>query len=439
MSVRIEGLAAFRRRSERQRRAALDAGVVERARATIAAVRRRGDAAVLAEVRRFDRPEARLSDLWVDARGLRAAARRCPAELRPAIDQAHAAVAAFHRRQRPRSVRSNGGSFRTALVPEPLARVGGCVPRGAAAYPSTVLMIGVPARVAGVRELVLASPMPRDGALDPALAYAATKVGAAGLYRAGGAAAAAALAYGTARVAGVDKIVGPGNAYTTAAKWLVSADVGIDSLAGPSELVVIASRGADPAAVASDLMAQAEHGAGAFAALLSDDAALLASVASAIAELDRARLRLRRSERVLSDRTERGSGPKAGPQSGTIGLYRAPSIAAALEAAADAAPEHLCLAGRAAERLAPRARRAGALFVGTRTAVAFGDYVAGSNHVLPTGGTARWASGLRVDDLVRWTTVVRATGDLARAASAGAAIARHEGMRHHAASMELRA
>ncbi|MGH2377876.1 MAG: histidinol dehydrogenase [Candidatus Limnocylindria bacterium] len=413
MRVRIETLEAFRRRALRQRGVTLDPAVVDHARAAIAAVRRRGDAAVLREVRRFDRREARQADLWVDVRALRAAARRCSPALKSAIDHAYASVASFHRRQRPRAVTWSGRGFRTSLVPEPLDRVGGCVPRGAGSYPSTVLMVGVPARLAGVRELVLASPMPRDGSLDPALAYAAAKVGASGLYRAGGAAAVAALAYGTSSVGRVDKIVGPGNAYTAAAKWLVSADVGIDSLAGPSELVVMASGDADAAAIVLDLEAQAEHGAGAFAALLCDDDAMLTTVARAL--------------------------DAVGAPPGAIGLYRFPSLDAAMQAAAEAAPEHLSLAGGAAARLASRARNAGAVFVGSRSAVAFGDYVAGSNHVLPTGGTARWASGLRVDDLVRWTTRVRATGDLARAAAAGAILARHEGMRYHAASMELRA
>lgn len=297
-------------------------------------------------------------------------------------------------------------------MPEPLERVGGCVPRGAVGYPSTALMIGAPAAVASVRDLVLASPMPRDGSLDPVLAYAAIVAGASGLYRAGGAAAVAALAYGTATLPRVDAIVGPGNAYTTAAKWLASADVGVDSLAGPSELVVVASGDADAAAIVLDLEAQAEHGGGPYAALLSDDADLLRAVARGIDLI--------------------------GAPAGTIGLYRAPSLAAAIDAAAEAAPEHLALEGRAAERLAPRARRAGAVFVGTRTAVAFGDYAAGSNHVLPTGGTARWSSALRVEDLVRWTTRVTATGRVRTAAAAGAAVARYEGMRFHASSMELR-
>jgi histidinol dehydrogenase len=413
MSMRVGDLAAFRRDVTRRRATAVfDAAVLRAARRTIADVQRRGDAAVLANVRVFDRPGARAADLWIDARALRSAARLCPAELRSALDRSYDAILAFHRRQRPKPIAHRGAAFREALVPRALARVGGCVPRGAIAYPSTALMIGVPARVAGVADLVLVSPMPADGGVDPALAYAATKVGVRGLYRAGGAAGVAALAYGTKTLTAVDKIVGPGNAYTTAAKWLVSADVGIDALQGPSELVVIASKDADPAAIVLDLEAQAEHGGQPFAALLTDDEGILAVVRTVVAGL--------------------GRGDRA------IHLYRVPSLEAAVAAAAFAAPEHLHLAGARAARLAAQVRNAGAVFVGTRTAVAFGDYVAGSNHSLPTGGTARWASPLRVEDYVHWTTVVTAGRDITRAVRAGAAIAKHEGMDFHAASMELR-
>jgi histidinol dehydrogenase len=413
MSVRIGDLAAFRRQVLRRRATAVfDAAVVRATQRTIADVRRRGDAAVLANVRRFDHAGARTADLWVDARALRSAARRCDGELRAALDRSYEAIEAFHRKQRPKPIAHRGRAFSEMLVPRPLARVGGCVPRGTVGYPSTALMIGVPARVAPVGDLVLVSPMPAGGEIDPALAYAATKVGARGLYRAGGAAAVAALAYGTRTVEAVDKIVGPGNAYTTAAKWLVSADVGIDALQGPSELVVIASKDADPASIVLDLEAQAEHGGRPFAALLCDDDGVLAVVRAVISGLGRA--------------------------AGDIGLYRVPSLAAAVEAAAFAAPEHLHLAGARAARLVARTRNAGAVFVGTRTAVAFGDYVAGSNHCLPTGGTARWASPLRVEDFVHWTTQVTAGRDLRSAARAGAAIAKHEGMDFHAASMELR-
>ena len=413
MSVRVGDVAALARTVARRRNAAaFDAPTLEAVRTIIGAVRRGGDAAVLRNVRRFDHRSATSADLWVDASVLRRAARRCPAELRSGLDASYAAILAFHRTQRPKTIRHRGSAFSEAFVPQALARVGGCVPRGTVGYPSTALMIGVPARVAGVEDLVLASPMPADGEIDAVLAYAASKVGARGLYRAGGAAAVAALAYGTASLPAVDKIVGPGNTYTTAAKWLVSADVGIDALQGPSELVIVAGADADPAAIVLDLQAQAEHGGAPFAALVSDSAGLLAVVAT-----------------VLN---------KVGCRPGTIGLYRAPSLAAALAAATLAAPEHLSLAGSRAARLASRARNAGAVFVGTKSAVAFGDYVAGSNHCLPTGGSARWSSPLRVDDFVRWTTRVTAHGDMKAAARAGAAIARYEGMAYHAASMELR-
>ncbi len=413
MTIRIGDVDALARAVARRRNAAtFDETTLGTVRAIIASVRRGGDAAVLRNVRRFDRRAATVGDLWVDAVALRRAARGCPAELRGGLDASYAALLAFHRTQRPKAIRHRGASFSEAFVPQALARVGGCVPRGTVGYPSTALMIGVPARVAGVEDLVLVSPLPADGEIDPVLAYAATKVGARGLYRAGGAAAVAALAYGTATLPAVDKIVGPGNTYTTAAKWLVSADVGIDALQGPSELVVVAGADADPTAVVLDLQAQAEHGGTPFAALVSDSAGLLAVVAT-----------------VLN---------KVGSRPGTIGLYRASSLTAALAAAIRAAPEHMSLSGPRAARLAPGARNAGAVFVGTRSAVAFGDYVAGSNHCLPTGGSARWSSPLRVDDFVRWTTWVTAHGDLRSAARSGAAIARHEGMAYHAASMELR-
>ena len=413
MRLAVGDLTRFKKDVTRRRNAsAFDDALLASVRRTVADVRRRGDAAVLTSARRFDRKAATARDLWVDARALRSAARGCPADLRRALDLSYDAILAFHLEQIPSAIDHQRGAFRETLVPQPLARVGGCVPRGTVAYPSTALMIGVPAKVARVRELVLASPMGPGGEIDPALAYAATKIGAAGLYRAGGAAAVAALAYGTRLLPAVDKIAGPGNAFTTAAKWLVSADVGIDALQGPSELVVIGSKDADPASVILDLEAQAEHGGRPFAALLSDDEGLLAVVAAVVS--------------------------RVGSRDGTIGLYRVPSLGAAIEAAAFAAPEHLHLAGARAARLASRTRNAGAVFIGTKTAVAFGDYVAGSNHCLPTGGSARWSSPLRAEDFVRWTTHVAARGSVSEAAAAGSAIARHEGMDFHAASMELR-
>ena len=379
--------------------------------AIVRAVRLGGDTAVLRIVRRFDRAEAKQRDLILDANTIRRFARACPPETRRALDLAYARIRAFHERQRPRESYRRDAHGDVRVVPSPLGRIGALVPRGIAAYPSTALMTGVPSQIAGVPELVVASPMPRDGSVDAALAYALELVGATTLYRAGGAAAVAALAYGTASLGRVDKIVGPGNAYATAAKWLVSADVGIDALQGPSELIVVASGDANASTLALDLLAQAEHGAGAFAAIVSDDAELLRAIGPALATARRAR----------------------------VFAYRAKDLLAAARAADEAAPEHVLLAGRGAAALAAHVSHAGAVFVGMRSAVAFGDYVAGSNHSLPTGGTARWASALRVEDFVRWTSRVSLRGDLRGLARAGAAIAEHEGMRYHRASMEARA
>lgn len=419
-SLRAWPLSALAADLERVRRGgAFGSNERDLAAATVARVRRRGDAAVLADVRRFDRREAQMTDLLVERRAIRVAARRCPRDLARALEQAYARIRAFHQRQRPRTAGRTDARGTVELVPTALDRVGALVPRGARSYPSTALMTGVPARVAGVRDLVFASPLGPDGSLDPALAYALTLVDADALYRAGGAAAVAALAYGTGMVGRVDTIVGPGNAFTAAAKWLVSADVGIDALQGPSELIVIAASGRPgvvagsggrPDLLATELLAQAEHGSGAFAALISDDPALLREIAASL----------------------------AGREVRRVALYRAPDLRSAALAADAAAPEHVLLAGRAAERLAPLIRHAGALFVGERSAVPFGDYVAGSNHSLPTGGTARWASALRVEDYVRWTSRVTMRGDLGELVRAGSRIARHEEMAFHAASLEAR-
>jgi len=409
--VRAGDLTAFKSDVARWRGGAFDHTVRASAERVVRDVRRRGDAAVLATVRRFDRPRARLGDLVVEPAAIRRAARSCPPEVRRALDLAHRRIRAFHARQQPVAVTRRDKDANVELVPVPLDRVGALVPRGAVSYPSTAMMTGVPARVAGVRELVIVSPMSRASGLDPALAYAATLVRADAIYRAGGAAAVAALAYGTDRVAAVDKIVGPGNAHTSAAKWLVSADVGIDALSGPSELAIVASRDADAGSLVLDLLAQAEHGAGAFATLLSNDATLLDAVSQIL-------------RRIAA------SGSR-------IGCYRAPSLVAAALAVNEIAPEHALLAGDAAVALRDRITHAGALFVGMRSAVAFGDYVAGSNHSLPTGGTARWSSALRVDDFVRWETRV-AVRRPERLARAGATVAAYEGMRYHAASMEIR-
>jgi histidinol dehydrogenase len=409
--MNVRALGALQRDVDRARRGGAFSSKERDAAATIvSAVRRGGEAAVLRSVRRFDRREAGARDLVVDATAIRRAARSCDPETRKALDVAYARILRFHEGQRPKSIGRRDAVGEVSLSPAPLGRVGALVPRGLVSYPSTALMTGVPARVAGVGALVVASPMPRDGSLDPALAYALTLVEADLLYRAGGAAAVAAFAYGTRSLERVDKIVGPGNAFSAAAKWLVSAEVGIDALQGPSELIVVASGDADPRTLALDLLAQAEHGSGAFAAIISNDSRLLRAIGAALVGDGRAR----------------------------IAAYRAADLRAAARAADEAAPEHVLFAGRRAAALANEVRRAGAVFIGARSAVAFGDYVAGTNHSLPTGGTARWSSALRVEDFVRWTSRVSLRGDLRALVRAGVAIARHEGMHYHGESMAAR-
>jgi histidinol dehydrogenase len=411
--VAVRALSALPAELERARRGGAF-GAVHRSAAQrlIAAIQRDGDIAVLRSVREFDAPGATRRDLLVERPALQRIARGCDRDMRAALDTAYRRIRDFHESQRPRAIARRDAAGTSRLTPAPLGRVGALVPRGAIAYPSTALMTGIPAQIAGVRELIVASPMGRDRAVDPALAYACALVDADALYRAGGAAAVAALAYGTKLLAKVDKIVGPGNAYAAAAKWLVSADVGIDALQGPSELIVVATRGADATVVALDLLAQAEHGSGAFAALVSSDHSVLAATARELASRP-ATLRRR------------------------IFLFHAPSARAATRAADDAAPEHVLVTGTGAAALSGTIDRAGAVFTGALSAVAFGDYVAGTNHCLPTGGTARWSSALRVEDFVRWTSRVetRATRQLT---SAGARIARYERMRYHALSMEAR-
>ncbi len=296
---------------------------------------------------------------------------------------------------------------RVRLREVPVRRAAIYVPGGRAPYPSSVVMGAVTATAAGVDEVVVCAP---GG--HPVILAACALCGVDEVYRCGGAHAIAALAFGTATVARVDVIAGPGNLWVQEAKRLVSGEVGIDGFAGPSDVLVVASEGADAALVAIDLLAQAEHGAGSLAVAVSEDAALLDDVAAELADT---------------------------PDSGAaIALVGVPDTTTALALAEAFAPEHLELTGDAAERLAPLVRSAGCVFVGANGATAFGDYVAGSNHTLPTGGAARFASGLNVRHFRRRMSEVH-IGDAAGAlADAGSAIARAEGFGLHAASMEVR-
>jgi histidinol dehydrogenase len=372
------------------------ASVADAVAAIVADVREHGDEALLRYVERFDGVSG---PLRVDL----AAAPDLAPELRAGLEVAIANV---------RSVAEAGlGNEEEVTLPQghvvrlrqmPVRRAAVYVPGGRAPYPSTVVMGVITARVAGVDEVVVCAP----GA-HPLILAACALCGADAVFSMGGAHAIAALAYGTESVPPVDVIVGPGNLYVQEAKRLVSGDVGIDGFAGPSDVLVLASAGADPGLVSIDLAAQAEHGTGTIVGAVSDDPALLDAV-----EVD--------------------------PGDAVAALVDAPDLEAGLAFAEAFAPEHLELVGADAEALAPRVRSAGCLFVGREGATAFGDYVAGSNHTLPTGGAARFASGLHVGHFRRRMSEVRIGAAAVQLARAGAPIARAEGFEVHAASMEVR-
>jgi histidinol dehydrogenase len=403
--------------------AAADPDAVARVAAIVDEVRRRGDAAVLDFTKRFDGVELRPEELRVPEAEWAAAA--VPEPLGAALAEAARRIEAFHRHQLPRSwwVRDEHGSLLGQQV-TPLDRVGCYVPGGTAAYPSTVLMNLIPARVAGVRDLVVASPPGQDGRLPPAVLVAARLAGATEAYRVGGAQAVAALAYGTATVAAVDKIVGPGNLYVALAKRLVFGDVGIDLVAGPSEVVVVADRTAVAAHVAADLLAQAEHDPLARAVCLTDDAGLGGRIVAAVAQQCPALPRA-----VIAAAAIRSHG--------AVVVTR--DLAEALAIANRLAPEHLELALADPFAWLPAVRHAGAIFLGVHTPEVVGDYLAGPNHVLPTAATARFASGLSVEDFVKRSSLIHYTSAGLRAAWPHlAALAAAEGLHGHGEAARLR-
>jgi histidinol dehydrogenase len=367
-------------------------------------VRERGDTALDSYVERFDRTGG--AALRVGANELDAAAAGLRTDVRCGLEVAMANVAAVAGASLGDDAQLRLPQGQVITVRElPVQRAAIYVPGGRAPYPSTVIMGAVTARVAGVEQIAVCAP----GA-HPVILAACALCGVDEVYRMGGAHAVAALAYGTRRVPRVDVIAGPGSLYVQEAKRLVSGDVGIDGFLGPSDVIVVASAGADPELVALDLLAQAEHGEGTIVGAASEEAGFLDAVQQRLeAESD--------AVAVLVD---------------------APDTNAALAFAEAFAPEHLELVGTRAEALAPRVRRAGCVFVGAAGATAFGDYVAGSNHSLPTGGAARFASALSPRHFRRRMSEVRIDGAAAALAKAGAPVARAEGFTVHAASMEAR-
>jgi histidinol dehydrogenase len=392
--------------------------------AIIAEIRARGDAAVLDCTARFDRwHPADAAALRVTPAETDAAVAAIPADQRDALAFAARRIEAFHRAQMPRDVVLTEPGIRTGLRWGALDAVGLYVPGGKAAYPSSVLMNALPARVAGVPRIAICVPTP-DGVLNPLVLAAAKLAGITEVFRIGGAQAVAALAYGTATIAPVDRIVGPGNAYVAEAKRQVFGRVGIDSIAGPSEVVVIADADNDPRQVALDLLAQAEHDEAAQSILITDDAGFADRVVAAVAtEL-----------RTLPRAAIAGASWAA---HGAVILVRDRDEAAAITDRL--APEHLQVMVAEPAALFARIRHAGAAFLGRWCPEAVGDYVAGPNHVLPTGRTARFASGLSVFDFLKRTTWVEADAAGLRAVGpAAVTLANAEGLHAHGLSVAAR-
>jgi histidinol dehydrogenase len=418
-------LLDLRERRERlePRRLEIDPHVSDTVREIVRRVREEGDAALLELTQRFDGADLREGGLVVTPRELAETTDAVPTDLRRALDGLIERVTDLHRRQLPSEWQAERDGVRFAERVRPVRAAGCYVPGGRAVYPSSVAMTVTPAVVAGVEEIVVCTPPGADGSIHPEVLYAARRAGATRVVRIGGAQAIAALAYGTDSVPAVDKVVGPGNAYVTEAKRQLNGVVGIDGLAGPTELVLVAGSDADPRWVAIDLVAQAEHDPDALATLVATDPALV--------ELVREHLTAEVST------SERRAVVEASLAAARAVLVR--DWAQAVEVANGLAPEHLQLAVSSASAFADGIRNAGAIFVGPFTPVPFGDYGVASNHVLPTAGTARFASGLRASDFVKVMTVVEMDdGAAQRLAPEIAAIARSEGLVGHARAVEVR-
>ena len=392
--------------------------------AIIAEVRAGGDAALCDLTQRFDHMTITPDRLRISADEIEAAMAAVPPALHDALDLAATRIEAFHRVQLPADLHmTDAAGLTLGMRWTALDSVGLYVPGGKAAYPSSVLMNAIPARVAGVGRIAMCVPTP-GGALNPLVLAAAARAGLSEIYRVGGAQAIAALAWGTAAIAPVDRIVGPGNAYVAEAKRQVFGRVGIDSIAGPSEVVVIADAAQDPRRVAIDLLAQAEHDEAAQSILITDDDAFASAVAAAVlAELP-----------TLPRAAIAGA---SWERHGAVIVVRDWNEAAAL--ADRLAPEHLQIMLPDPAALFARIRHAGAAFLGASCPEALGDYVAGPNHVLPTGRTARFASGLSVYDFLKRTTWI-AGDDLAlqRVGPAAIALAEAEGLQAHGRSIAVR-
>jgi histidinol dehydrogenase len=427
MPIRLDTQAAdfahrFHAFLDTKREAARD--VEEAVRAIIDEVRKDGDRALIRLTRKFDRVDLSQTRLRVTPAEIDAAAGQCESAALDALKLARERIETYHRKQIPQDQRWTdalgvelGGRW-TAIE-----AAGLYVPGGTAAYPSSVLMNAVPAKVAGVPRLVMVVPAP-DGKLNPLVLAAAKLAGVDEIYRVGGAQAVAALAFGTESIKPVSKIVGPGNAYVAAAKRLVFGRVGIDMVAGPSEVLVLADRDGHPDWIAADLLAQAEHDTSAQSILITDDASLADAVEKAV-------------ERQLKTLPRESVAGASWRDFGAIIIT--PNLEEAVPLVDAVAPEHIEIVSAKAEELAKRIRNAGAIFLGAHTPEAIGDYVAGSNHVLPTARSARFSSGLGVLDFMKRTSILKCTPESLRAlAPAAIALGEAEGLYGHARSVAIR-
>ena len=390
----------------------------------IADVRARGDAAVVEWTNTFDKSDVAPATLRISDAEIAAEANRVSPEVVAALQTAHDRIHAHHAKQMPVDhIYQDHLGVTLGTRWTSVEAVGIYVPGGLASYPSSVLMNAVPAKVAGVERIAMVVPAPH-GQLNPAVLAAARIAGVTEIYRVGGAQAVAALAYGTEHIARVDKIVGPGNAFVAAAKRQVFGQVGIDMIAGPSEVLVIADGSANPAWVAADLIAQAEHGAGAQSILVTTEKGLADAVAAEV-------------ERQLSLLPKQGIARDGWDEFGAI--ITVPSLDAAVVLANRIASEHVELAIDDPQSLVPRIRHAGAIFLGHHTPEAIGDYVGGSNHVLPTARSARFASGLGVLDFVKRTSILGCDpSSLAALADAAITLAEVEALDGHGRSISIR-
>jgi histidinol dehydrogenase len=390
----------------------------------LADVKARGDAAVIDYTERFDRLPLTPSTLAFTADEIESAEARIPADVRAALHTAHDRIRAHHEKQKPLDhVYQDHLGVTLGTLWTPVEAVGIYVPGGLAAYPSSVLMNAVPAHVAGATRIAMVVPTPR-GEVNDAVLAAAKIAGVTEIYRIGGAQAVGALAYGTATIAPVSKIVGPGNAYVAAAKRQVFGTVGIDMIAGPSEVLIIADSSANPAWVAADLLAQAEHGAGAQSILVTTDPRLADLVDD---EVERQLELLPRARIAREGWEEFGA------------IITVASLAEAVELANRIASEHVELAIDDPQALLPRIRNAGAIFLGHHTPEAIGDYVGGTNHVLPTARSARFASGLGVLDFMKRISILGCDpSSLAELSQAAVTLAATEGLDAHGRSISIR-